>query len=105
MQLVLGMFAASGLAVAPTAARPVDPAVVAGAALFKQKCTGCHAINGEGGRFGPDLGKIGSVRNRNYIAAKLRHPKKTNPSSFMPSFGDLPRDQFESLLLYLEQLR
>jgi cytochrome c oxidase subunit 2 len=105
MQLVLGMFAASGLALASAAARPTAPAAAVGAALFKQKCSGCHAINGEGGKFGPDLGRVGSTRNRNYLAAKLRHPKKTNPTSFMPSFGDLPRDQFESLLLYLEQLR
>src|SRR3989304_2637893 len=36
---------------------PEDP--LAGARIFEQKgCVKCHALGGEGGRIGPDLGKI-----------------------------------------------
>lgn len=87
-------------------ARPTAPAVIrAGEALFRQKCTGCHAVNGEGGTFCPDLTHVGSRRDRDYIETKLRHPTRTNPASVMPTFGDLPPEQFASLVSYLEQLK
>ena len=37
-------------------------------------CFRCHKINGEGGDVGPDLGKIGSQKPREYILDSIIHP-------------------------------
>lgn len=37
-------------------------------------CFRCHKINGEGGDVGPDLGKIGSQKEREYILDSIVHP-------------------------------
>ena len=76
-----------------------------GEAIVRQKCTGCHAIRGEGGRIAPDLGRVGALRSRNYLETKLKHPRKTNPSSIMPSFADLPEHEFRAVITFLQSLR
>jgi quinoprotein glucose dehydrogenase len=37
-------------------------------------CFRCHKINGEGGDVGPDLGKIGSQKEREYLLDSIVHP-------------------------------
>ncbi|HEY1170327.1 MAG TPA: PVC-type heme-binding CxxCH protein [Verrucomicrobiae bacterium] len=37
-------------------------------------CFRCHKINGEGGDVGPDLGKIGSQKDREFILDSIVHP-------------------------------
>jgi len=47
-------------------------------------CLGCHAIDGVGGRVGPDLSDVGSRRTPDEIAATIRDPQGTRPGSLMP---------------------
>ena len=60
--LLAVMLLASGTAWAQTPGAPQDP--LAGARVFGAKgCVKCHAVNGIGGRIGPDLGRIARPRS------------------------------------------
>lgn len=40
----------------------------------KAQCSGCHMINGKGGRLGPDLSRIAASRSTAYIVESIRQP-------------------------------
>jgi putative heme-binding domain-containing protein len=47
----------------------------AGAKLFQSKgCAGCHRVNGEGGRSGPDLSEIGKTRSNEHLRQAIVEP-------------------------------
>ena len=50
--------------------------VASGKALFsgKGQCAQCHAINGVGGRMGPDLTRVGRQRSMKYLRESLTDP-------------------------------
>lgn len=50
--------------------------VESGKALFtgKGQCAQCHAINGQGGRMGPDLTRAGRQRSAKYLRESLTDP-------------------------------
>ncbi len=47
-----------------------------GKSLFagKGECFSCHRVNGEGSRLGPDLSRIGRLRNSGQLATSLLYP-------------------------------
>ena len=63
-----------GLAGGARVAVPGDPA--AGERLFSTKggCVKCHMVRGEGGRLGPDLTAIGSLRSPANLRASILRP-------------------------------
>ena len=67
-------------------------------------CLGCHTLNGEGGRIGPDLTSVGARRSAAYIAAMVADPQSTVPSSVMPRI-DLPATTRELVVRYLASRR
>lgn len=73
--------------------------------IFKQKCAMCHAVNGKGGKIGPELTKIASSMNEKAIKAQIENPKKRSPSTKMPSFNTLPKADLDALLGYLKTLK
>jgi putative heme-binding domain-containing protein len=55
---------------APTGPPRGDGAV--GEKLFTGSCMTCHRVNGRGGRFGPDLSRIGAARTRAALERQIR---------------------------------
>jgi cytochrome c oxidase cbb3-type subunit 3 len=55
----------------------------AGAKIFfgGGNCSGCHMVNGKGGRVGPDLSRVGAARSPDFLGRKLRDPNKTLAAS------------------------
>jgi len=71
----------------------------------REKCVDCHTINGKGGAVGPNLTNVGNRRSREYITEQLKDPKSHNPNTQMPSFKDLPEQDFKDLVAYLTSLK
>jgi putative heme-binding domain-containing protein len=46
----------------------------AGAGVFRAKCSGCHAVRGEGGLSGPDLTSVGSKRSYAELLKSVTDP-------------------------------
>ena len=55
-------------------------------ALLRTKlpCLGCHALDGTGGRVGPDLSGVGARRSAAYIRGMVVDPAATVPGTIMP---------------------
>jgi cytochrome c oxidase cbb3-type subunit III len=57
--------------------------------LAKGACAQCHAINGGGGAFGPDLTQIGLRRGARYLREALTDPEADVPKSFSAFRSDV----------------
>ena len=53
-----------------------------GRKLFAAQCATCHRINGEGGRLGPDLSRVGSARSRDALMREIRTPSEWMPPGY-----------------------
>jgi len=93
--------------------KPVTPAatpVVAanliheGEILFRQEhCVGCHQLNAEGGRVGPDLTKQAArKRTDGWMIGHLKNPSGFVQGSIMPAANNLNDDQLRSLVAFLQ---
>lgn len=47
-------------------------------------CLGCHVLNGDGGRVGPELTTVRERRSPAYVAAIIADPQSVVPGSMMP---------------------
>jgi len=57
---------------APAPAEPPPGNAERGATVFDTNCAGCHRVNADGGRLGPDLSRIGSSRSRDALVSRIR---------------------------------
>ncbi|MDQ4049799.1 MAG: c-type cytochrome, partial [Actinomycetota bacterium] len=83
----------------PVAAKYEEGAAVVGAS----GCLGCHKIGHNGNTLGPPLTDVGDRLGRDAIARTL-----INPTSPMPSYSKLQKDQpeqFKQLVEYVASLR
>jgi mono/diheme cytochrome c family protein len=79
----------------------------AGYAVFRSECIACHAINGEGGKIGPDLNVPQSIveyRPSEQIKAYIRNPIAFRYTS-MPSHPHLSDEQIDAIVAYFTAMR
>jgi mono/diheme cytochrome c family protein len=91
--------------VVPTGEPEGSPARV-GFAIFRGECISCHAINGEGGRVGPDLNiprSIVEYRPAEQIRAFIRDPQTFRYTS-MPPHPQLSEVQLDGLVAYFRAM-
>ena len=69
---------------APAPAEPPPGNPERGVVVFETNCAGCHRVNAEGGRLGPDLSRIGSSRSREALVARIRHGVDQARPGFRP---------------------
>jgi mono/diheme cytochrome c family protein len=73
-----------------------------GFAIFRDECVSCHAINGEGGKIGPDLNVPRSIveyRPAAQIKAYIRDPESFRHTS-MPAHPHLKPGDLDALIAY-----
>lgn len=78
----------------------------AGYALFQRACASCHAINGEGGKIGPDLNVPRSIveyRPIDQIRGYIRNPEATRYTS-MPAHPNLSEADLDALIAYFSAM-
>jgi mono/diheme cytochrome c family protein len=81
-----------------------DPLIVEGKKLFDSfHCLYCHSLKGQGGSVGPALDNVGMRRNREWLAAHFRDPKKMTPGTKMPNFKMMD-SEVEALVAYMSSL-
>jgi cbb3-type cytochrome oxidase cytochrome c subunit len=82
------------------------PQTLSGKNVYDQyRCDLCHTIGGKGGTIGPDLSKVGSQREPNWIAKQVNDPKSNNPNTQMPAFPQISEDAMKALVDYLKSLK
>ena len=90
----------------PTTA-PAGSAAWKGFATFRAHCISCHAINGEGGKLGPDLNVPQSILEYRPVAqvkAYIRDPETFRHSN-MPAHPDLSDAQLDELIAYFSTMK
>jgi mono/diheme cytochrome c family protein len=65
------------------------PNIETAARVWARYCVGCHIIDGDGGKDGPELSKVGSKDGMDTATLRLwiTDPEAVNPTADMPSFG------------------
>jgi ubiquinol-cytochrome c reductase cytochrome b subunit len=78
----------------------------AAAAVFARFCIGCHTIDGDGGKDGPDLSHAGSKHDAAALRRWIDDPESVDPDAEMPSFGTrLTAAQLDAISNYLASRR
>ena len=60
--------------------------------MNKKSCLGCHQLNGEGGRIGPNLNRSAFNYNPEWIYAWISNPQAFRPDTRMPNLGLTPKE-------------
>jgi len=76
-----------------------------GEVVYKKKgCAACHAVDGKGGKIGPDLSAIGNKRDSDWLMKFLKDPKGTVPGSKHMT-AKVNDDELVDLTAYLSTLK
>jgi mono/diheme cytochrome c family protein len=85
-------------------------AVLAGFAAFRVHCSKCHALNGEGGRIGPELNHAASpalTRDPDWLRGWIEDPSRVLPNARMPALNPALPDRartVDEILAYLRAM-
>jgi len=91
---------------APVALATLPPELQKGREVYEaQGCGACHIIDGQGGAAGPDLSRIGSLRDPGWLKRFTRDPETVKPGSPMPPSKGLPEEDLDALVRYLSSLK
>jgi ubiquinol-cytochrome c reductase cytochrome b subunit len=70
--------------------------------VYARYCVGCHVIDGDGGRDGPDLSKVGGEHDQAFLERLIADPEAVDPDAEMPSFASrLSPAQLDAIAAYL----
>ncbi len=69
---------------APAPSDPLRGNAANGERVFRATCSGCHRVNGRGGRLGPDLSRIGVSRPRASMVRRIRGAVEDNRPGYEP---------------------
>lgn len=96
------MDAWSGEPVPPDIVKPLTPLELQGAVVFQNKCCrNCHALQGSGGRRGPDLTNVGMRLNNESLVRQV-----VQGGGNMPAYGQqLNSAEVDALVTFLVRLR
>lgn len=90
---------------------PTPTPALSGAVVYQDKgCDGCHVINGQGGRSGPDLSHIGSQpydglpNTAEFLGKYLEDPQAQNAGALMPPVPMTAAER-DALVQYLTSLK
>jgi mono/diheme cytochrome c family protein len=86
---------------------PAEAPAWAGYSIFRSECVACHAINGEGGKVGPDLNipqSIVEYRPSEQIKAYIRNPLTFRYTS-MPPHPHLSDEQIDAIVAYFAAMK
>jgi len=93
--------------VPPNVPAPEQDAQLAryGRTLYRQEgCFVCHALNGEGGKVGPDLTTEGTRgRTDQWLIGHFKDPPAYVHGSVMPPFKNLTEEQLQALTRFLQK--
>jgi mono/diheme cytochrome c family protein len=65
-------------------------------------CANCHMVDGEGGSVGPDLSRIGSRHDAQWLKDWITQPDAVDPVANMPAFGEvLSANEMTVIVSYL----
>ena len=83
-----------------------DPQLETAARVWARYCVGCHVIEGDGGKDGPELTHAGSKHKPDELRLQITDPEAVNPAADMPSFSDrLSPEQLDAIVAYLAARR
>jgi mono/diheme cytochrome c family protein len=102
-QMVAIELVSSSVALAGLDANGSNP----GRDLFVTHCLKCHAINGVGGTFGPDLNSPCSVTqywNLRFLSRFIGNASSIRAGTKMPSFDSLPQKDIQAIVGYLQSM-
>lgn len=87
-------------------AQKLSPELRKGREIYDaQGCGACHRIAGEGGAAGPDLSKVGSVRDQDWLRRFIQDPQSVKPGSPMPDSKGLSEENLNTMARYLAALK
>ncbi len=65
-------------------------------------CVACHTMSGSGGKIGPDLtNEYKRNRSKQWLSVQITNSKAHFPSSIMPNYSMLSKEQLDNLVEYL----
>jgi cytochrome c2 len=76
------------------------------ATVWARYCVGCHILDGDGGKDGPNLSDAGSKHDLPTLKSWITDPEAVNPLAEMPAFGErLSPEQLDAIAGYLASRR